>query len=931
MMTFCEVIILAAELLRSKIDCMLSIQFLKRSIAQVRLLMVMACQLFLWAGEALADPVVSDAPVTVQLKWKHQFQFAGYYAALEKGFYAKEGLNVRLLEGGPGRAPVEDLLAGKVNYAVGDSGAILYRAAGKLVVVLASIFQHSPQVIYTRADAGIRNPADLRGKRVQMQNGFLTIEVLALLNKLGVHEGDFTRQSVGDIRDMIEGRTDAFPGYSINEGFLLGRLDIPYRMFRPRDYGIDFYGDTLLTTEAEIRNHPDQVAAFRRATIRGWEYALAHMDEIVDLIKHKYDTQHKSRAHLMFEAQGVRDLMMADVVPVGLSNPDRWRKIEATFSQLGMKNKGINWDTFLYHPRPGVKVFIKQYTYELAAAITLLTILLLGGYVMLLLRSRARLKQVLESMPVPLFITRVEDGAVLLLNTAARLFSRSRESCADLSSLDFYKNTEDRKSIIRQIAEQGKVEGYELALRLPDNTPIWVSLSSCKIRFQGQDAALNVLQDISDIVRARKALEDTNQELEMRVSTRTMALTDANTRLKSEMLERNRAEHEREQLFDQLLQAQKMESIGMLAGGIAHDFNNLLASIMGNVELAQMEDGSDHLNQYLDPILKASNRGADLVRQMLAYAGKARIHREKINLCTLVKEMAMLIHAGVDKKITMDFTGVNAEADSPVWIPGDQNQVMQVMMNLMTNAAESYGGEAGVVYISCGVLDADHHLIDTLHYHEGMRPGTFAWVEVADDGCGMDQATTAHIFDPFYTTKKAGTGLGLAALLGIVREHGGGIAFTSNPGKGTVLRVLFPAMKSSLAATVDPDEAVRIWQKVKGSALIVDDEKVVRGIGRKMLERLGLSVHEAASGEAAVAWFKRHEGKVDITLLDLSMPGMDGEQTFHALRKIKPDARIVLCSGYVDTGVAERLREYGLEGFISKPYSFNDLSRTLQE
>jgi len=894
----------------------------------IRLLVV--CLLFLWAGEAMAASTVFNVPVKVQLKWRHQFQFAGYYAALEKGFYAAEGLNVRLIEGGPRRAPVDRLLSGKVNYAVADSGAILYRVKGKPIVVLASIFQHSSQVIYTRADADIQSPADLRGKRVQMQKGFLTIEVLTLLNKFGVHEGNFTRQPIGDIQDVIEGRTDAFPGYSTNEGFLLSRLDIPYRMFRPRDYGIDFYGDTLVTTEAEIQHHPDRTAAFRRATIRGWKYVLAHMDEIVDLIKRKYNTQHKSRAYLMLEAQGIRDLMMADFVPVGLSSPDRWRQIAATFSQLGMKNKDINWDVFLYRPKPGVEAFIKHYAYELTTGITLLTLLLLGGYAILLLRSRAKLNQVLESMPVPLFVTRVEDGLVLLLNEATRLFSRTQEAGLDLNAIDFYENPEDRKRLARQIVEQGKVEGYELAVRRADGSPAWISLSSRSIRFEGQDAILTIVQDISEIMRARKTLEDINQELETRVSERTFALMEANEKLKAEMLEHNRSEREREQLFEQLVQAQKMESVGILAGGIAHDFNNLLTSIMGNAELAQMDARGDHLNEYLEPILKASHRGANLVRQMLAYAGKASVQRKELDLRALVEEMTGLIHAGVDKRISVNITGVNLEGDLPAWILGDQNQVIQVIMNLTTNAAESYQEEAGSVRIACGVMDAASDFIDTLQYHEGMRPGRFAWVEVADHGCGMDKETAAHIFDPFYTTKKAGTGLGLAAMLGIVREHGGGIEVTSDPGKGTMFRVLFPTVKSDAAVLPETVGTVDTWGKINGMALIVDDERVVRGIGRKMLERLGLSVHEASTGEAAVAWFREHGDKVDITLLDLSMPGMDGEQTFHALREIRQDARIVLCSGYAETSVADRLREHGLRGFISKPYSFNKLSTTLQ-
>ncbi|MDX8408272.1 MAG: ABC transporter substrate-binding protein, partial [Mariprofundaceae bacterium] len=242
-----------------------------------------------WAAHADAPPV------TIQLKWKHQFQFAGYYAALEKGFYADEGLNVRLIEGGPAHAPVAELLEGKVDYAVADAGILLDRAAGKDVKVLASIFQQSPQVLYTRDD--VASVADLRGKRVMLQDGFLTIEVLAMLQHFGISQADFIRQPIGDIEDLISGRTDAFPGCSTNESFMLGQRGIPYRIYKPRDYGIDFYGDTLITTGRELAGQQKRALAVRRASLRGWAYALKHPGELVQLIRAKYDSQHKSAEH----------------------------------------------------------------------------------------------------------------------------------------------------------------------------------------------------------------------------------------------------------------------------------------------------------------------------------------------------------------------------------------------------------------------------------------------------------------------------------------------------------------------------------------------------------------------------------------------------------------------------------------------------------
>ena len=341
-----------------------------------------------WAGEDV---------VRVQLKWLHQFQFAGFYLAIEKGFYQDAGLKVRLLEGGPGKRPIEALLAGRADYAVGDSGLLLYRASGRPVVALACLFQHSPQVIYTRED--IASPAGLRGRRVMMQDGYLTVEVLALLRAYGLDQGDFVRQPIGTIDDLIEGRTDAFPGYSSNEAFALRQRGIPFHMFVPRDAGIDFYGDVLATTEREMRQHPERAALFRAATLKGWAYALEHPEETVDVILARYNTQHKSREHLLFEARAIHRLMEPEVIPVGLSNEARWKLIARTFAASGFPRTGsVAWDRFLYRPAIDWLSILREYRALIIVALVFGVALLLGIY-SLLLRYRVgqRTRQLKEA------------------------------------------------------------------------------------------------------------------------------------------------------------------------------------------------------------------------------------------------------------------------------------------------------------------------------------------------------------------------------------------------------------------------------------------------------------------------------------------------------------------------------------------------------
>ncbi len=732
--------------------------------------------LLVWSPLGQADEV------RIQLKWRHQFQFAGYYAALEKGFYAEEGLKVRLIEGGPGRSSVGALLRGDADYAVADAGALLYRARGKPVVVLATIFQQSPLALLV-STRDVPHLTDLRGKRVMLQPGHAA-EILAMLRQAGIARRDITElPQSGRVRDVLEGRADAMAVYETNEPFLFARMGQPFWLFRPRDHGIDFYGDVLLTTEAEIHEHPERAAAVRRATLRGWRYALDHMDEIIDLIKRKYDTQHKSRAHLTFEAQGIRDLMMADVIPIGFSNPARWRAIARILTDVGLSVRNVDWKTFLYRPTPTLGEMIRAHALALVVLGALLALLLATLYILMLLRGQSRLEGLLSTIPTPLFVSRLTDGALLFVNDQARAFSRAPDLGPHRSTREFYANPEEREEIVRLMREKGGVTGRELAVRLADGNQKWVALSNRLIRFEGCDAAINVIQDITETVHARNLLRHVNEELEARVEERTRGL-------KEEMVRREQAERERERMLAHVIAAQKEESIGVLASGVAHVFNNLLAIIMGNAELAAMESGSARRRVFLETIADACDEGARRVHQILAYAGKERMQKGELEIHDIFRQAAELAQAGLGENVRLQYgSGV---VDERVRVMGDGQQLVQAFVHLLANAAEAYAGAPGVIHLDCGQADMDEAAIQSLTVGEAMRPGPHAWVEVRDEGRGMNDETISRIFDPFFTTKEAGTGLGMSAVLGIMREHRGGIDVDSAPGKGTRVRLYLP-------------------------------------------------------------------------------------------------------------------------------------------
>jgi len=303
-----------------------------------------------WAQATNPPPSAGLEHVRLQLKWTHQFQFAGYYQAIEKGYYREAGFDVELIEAKPGVDPVDVVMDGNAEYGVGTSNLLLARAHGKPVVVLGVIYQHSPLLILARHDPGISDIHDLVGKPIMIEPD--AKDVFAYFKNEGVDPSQLNvlPQSF-DLRDFTEGRVSAMTAYSTDEPYRLRAMGVPFYEFSPREGGVDFYGDNLFTTEAQIKAHPDRVRAFREASFRGWNYALTYQSETVDLILNKYN-RGRSRDQLLFEAQQTERLMHHDLIEVGYMNPGRWQHIEDTFQEQGMLPQSVDFKAFLYDPNP---------------------------------------------------------------------------------------------------------------------------------------------------------------------------------------------------------------------------------------------------------------------------------------------------------------------------------------------------------------------------------------------------------------------------------------------------------------------------------------------------------------------------------------------------------------------------------------------------
>lgn len=511
--------------------------------------------------------------------------------------------------------------------------------------------------------------------------------------------------------------------------------------------------------------------------------------------------------------------------------------------------------------------------------------------------SERKLAEVFRASPEFISVSTLADGRMLEINDAAiRLLGFQREEVVGRTSLEIglWPTTAERNRMLDLVREQGQIRNVETRLQTKSGDIVEVLMSMAPITIEGQECLITIAADIGE----RKRVEKARMEMERR-----------------------------------LLHAQKLESLGVLAGGIAHDFNNLLMAILGNLDLALMDlSPVSPARVSIEQSAIAARRAADLTRQMLAYSGKASFDVRRIILSELVEENAHLFRACISKIVVLN---VWLDRGLPP-INADAGQIQQVIMNLITNASEAIGDRPGAISLSTGVQSCDTPALSRSRVGELPPPGRFVWLEVTDTGCGMDQETQLRLFDPFFSTKLMGRGLGMSAILGIVRAHRGAIFVDSSVGKGTTIRALFPAGEAppreaeTNAISGNPHSQSGEQRPREGTVLLVDDEAMVRNVCTQILKRLGWRVIAAADGPEAIELYQKSPAGIDCVILDQSMPQMDGTTVFRALRAINPAVKVILSSGYSnDQATGQCLTAEGLSGFIQKPYTVDGLRQEL--
>jgi PAS domain S-box-containing protein len=393
------------------------------------------------------------------------------------------------------------------------------------------------------------------------------------------------------------------------------------------------------------------------------------------------------------------------------------------------------------------------------------------------------------------------------------------------------------------------------------------------------------------------------------------------TAMVEDITERKQAEADRARFEAQLRESQKMEALGTMAGGVAHDFNNALAAILGNLELARQDVGTDHPALVsLEEIGKASRRAKDIVQQILAFGRRQKVERKPMSLALVVVEAARLIRATLPAMISMN---VNCDGDTPA-VLADATQMGQVLLNLCSNAAHAVEdmGRPGVIEVNLSAYDGTRG-----GGHPNLPPGRYACLTIRDNGLGMDEETRSRIFDPFFTTKPAGkgTGLGLSVVHGIVQEHEGSIEAESTSGEGSTFRIYFPAVDAQLASVaVLAPEATPVQGRGK-HVLYLDDEEAIIFLMKRLLERKGYRVSGYTEPQQALAAVRANPYEFDLAVTDYYMPGMSGLEVAQALRDIRPDLPVVMASGYINEDLRAKAPAVGIRELIYKPNTVEDL------
>jgi two-component system, cell cycle sensor histidine kinase and response regulator CckA len=921
---------------------------MKKAVYRLRFLIPM---LLLTLAPALPSPAAPTAPlekVTLQLKWKHQFQFAGYYAAQAKGFYRDEGLEVTVKELRKPQSIVDELTSGRADFAVMDAFALLSRMQGQPIVALAVIFQHSPFVVLTR-NPNLNKLDGLIGQRILGGNSQGVIELQAMLLREGIpltgvrilHEG-------ASLDNFLKGEIEATVAYSIDEYPQFKKAGLVPGVIKPLNYGIDFYGDTLVTTQKEFAGGSDKVERFRRASVKGWEYAFAHPDEIISHILELPGVRERgvTESSLGYEMRQMRDLCLPDLVEIGHMNPGRWEQMARILVDVGMFKGSYSLEGFLF-TEDKEPVWLKRIGL-IAGAAAFVVALSLIWIVQLNLRVKRRTAEL--SAEVELRRAREEElrasnesMAQLQTELKRQIEEKNLREIALSRSLDQIRDAQQRLTFHINNMPLGYI-GLDRDLHVTEwNRAAEMIFGRESGEVLGR-SALNVIVDgeagsafsghWQSLLRGEAGGRFVNRNVRKSGERFTCEWFDTPLRdgsgrvvgilsMVHDISAHEKAEKEKAELEEQLRQSQKMEAIGTLAGGVAHDFNNILSAILGYSELTleQLPEGGE-ASANIRRILQSAIRARDVVQQILAFSQRRRYEARDVEFAGVARAAIRLVRAATPSTIEIK----DRISQNCGYVHADPTQLNQVLMNLCSNASHAMREKGGVMEIC-----AEAVRLNPAAPGMPVGPGAGAYVllTVKDTGHGMDAETRQRIFEPYFTTKGVGegSGLGLSVVHGIIAAWGGGVAVESEPGAGSTFKVYLPQVESP--ARLKDAGAVAAVPRGKERILFVDDEETLVDVTNRILSSLGYRVTATTSSTDALEKFAADPSAFDLVITDQTLPQLTGAALTCEMIKIRPDIPVIITTGFSETVDEVKAREIGARDFLMKPLDRQMLIRAI--
>lgn len=908
--------------------------------------------------------------VVLQLRWLKQFQFAGYYTALDKGFYNEAGFDVTIVEGGVGIDTVGEVVNGHADYGVTNAELLLHYLNKEPVVALAAIFQHSPHVFLARSETGINHPHDFIGKVVKMSRSDRDVELHAMLKNEGVSLDQLKiTEKQATPEDYLNPAIDVVAAYITDQTYYLKKANVKYSVISPTQYGVDFYGDLLFTSLNQIRKSPKQVQAFIKASLKGWQYAMAHPEEVVDILINKYGCQ-KERAHLLNEAQEMRNLILPEMIELGHMNPGRWQHIAEVFAQNGTISDDFSLDGFIFDPQKfnqHVLKVSKGLAISLLGALTLtLFLFFFNKRLRKEITEREHTAQALQESQKKLSqnIKQTEQfslsaASILSIQDEKHLFNSISQAIVEYS--DFkrvlislfqdeppyreligfagvseeivakVRNTELSKSWYTGVFEQGIKLG-QFSYYIPHTMKHILNQEAViygEDEIREGDGAWHPEDNL--FVRMNDEKGEFCGVISVDTSKSGLVPTDEVVRpleiygcLIAQIIILRRNEQKRSQLEMQLRQSQKMEAIGSLAGGIAHDFNNILSVILGNVDLAlHIQPSQAEYTELLVDIKEAGKKARDIVQHLLAFSRKQDRALNAVRIQKSIEDSIKFLRSTLPSTIE-----INSDIDlEGVFVNADPTQIYQIILNLCTNSAHAME-MGGQITIRAATIHLSSIKSIT---NKQLAPGEYVKLAVEDNGVGIAPKHLHQIFDPYFTTKDfgKGTGMGLSIVHGIVESHSGVITVESNPGK-TIFTVYLPV--SGPEQEEIPVLPARRPAPAKGEhIMVVEDNQDLLNIVSRQLTANGYTVSPFFDSQQAYESYASSPEQYDLVITDMTMPRLTGAELAKKILQLRPACPVFLYTGFSEKIDEKLAAEMGIRRYFEKPVDIGKLIHAMRE